>query len=877
MSNQDGFSTPYNYEQKPEDTSNAFKVPYGTSPRTGRTQPQIANPNIITPAQEHQARVEALIPFTEPQFQSKRESEQKKINEMYKSPTMEGPPMPPPPAGQGFSPTDIPVVGRLVEKGLSKAAEAYPESSFANWWGGGNQLKTYEDYLAYQDAFRARQEQEDPHGYGYTRVTGGIAATPVLPNLKVGQVAETIGSKLLSPVAQETPYIVQKGLEIAGRPIPGAIEAGTWNAADVAAASAPNSSLSDYGTNALTGFKEGAKSAYEFGLPLTAGTSLTKFGFDTAQPFWDPEGYAAKVIAERNANASSREKAKGLTPEKGLGLSEEEKSVLPVDIAGAKSLAEEMGSVQAAKDEFGDLNKALTGRFKERSLNVSNDIASASGRPKNNAGQYMTDHDMRVIADNEARAVNKPAYDAAYKSPDAQNIWNEDIKALVNTESGKRALSKAIEAHKAALVRERKPYVNPFKVDGNGDIDLSRAPIKETMPDGTVVEGNLGGPNLEFWDRFKRYMNDEVENLKKNNRTNEANDLNKVLYGDKNAQTPAGGLVPFGSNGPPEGFAFVPFLKERVPEYETALTGARKYIKEDNAFDGGSSFFDDANVRRKTKDATIADGKLFEFRQMTDGEKQNFRQGLLSRITANPEDAAKVFSTKDEMTLGRYREVLGDKLFNDVDNTLTLHRLASASEVLQGKFPKDPNKMQIATRIGTSIGASLGGVYTLVNFGPQIMQYIAQSPIKSTVAGIVVGGSVFGSAAKNAIHKRTIETKAAAILDMMSKGDPDTFKKIINAGQTDRQINEALKAIEYGAMRVAATQFEESKNERRAMGGRIGRESGGRTNMSAAAKAMRLIDRVDHIRKSHGKETSSLLNLDDNTVAKALDIANQRI
>jgi hypothetical protein len=60
-------------------------------------------------------------------------------------------------------------------------------------------------------------------------------------------------------------------------------------------------------------------------------------------------------------------------------------------------------------------------------------------------------------------------------------------------------------------------------------------------------------------------------------------------------------------------------------------------------------------------------------------------------------------------------------------------------------------------------------------------------------------------------------------------------------------------------------------------GGRIGRESGGRTNMSAAAKAARLIDRVDHIRKSHGKETSSLLNLDDDTVAKALDIANQRI
>jgi hypothetical protein len=59
---------------------------------------------------------------------------------------------------------------------------------------------------------------------------------------------------------------------------------------------------------------------------------------------------------------------------------------------------------------------------------------------------------------------------------------------------------------------------------------------------------------------------------------------------------------------------------------------------------------------------------------------------------------------------------------------------------------------------------------------------------------------------------------------------------------------------------------------------RRGRKSGGRAvDDSAKSKADKLIAMVDRVRKSEGKDTSSLLNLDDTTIAKALAVANRGI
>jgi hypothetical protein len=59
--------------------------------------------------------------------------------------------------------------------------------------------------------------------------------------------------------------------------------------------------------------------------------------------------------------------------------------------------------------------------------------------------------------------------------------------------------------------------------------------------------------------------------------------------------------------------------------------------------------------------------------------------------------------------------------------------------------------------------------------------------------------------------------------------------------------------------------------------GRMGRKSGGRAVGSAKAKADKLISMVDRIKKDEGKGTEPLLNVDDTTIAKALEIAKRGI
>jgi len=55
----------------------------------------------------------------------------------------------------------------------------------------------------------------------------------------------------------------------------------------------------------------------------------------------------------------------------------------------------------------------------------------------------------------------------------------------------------------------------------------------------------------------------------------------------------------------------------------------------------------------------------------------------------------------------------------------------------------------------------------------------------------------------------------------------------------------------------------------------IARATGGRTNNSALSKANQLIKMAEHIKNNQAKQTEPLLNLDDTTVAKALEIANR--
>ena len=834
-------------------------VPVDTSPQNDLV-PVSENGGILSPSEEHQARVSALAPMAEADIAKQKAATQATIGSRFSAPT---------PAGQGsvqsMNLADIPIAGPLIEKGLSSVAAAYPNSSFANYWAGGNDLgetedERYRNSLAYQEAYREAQKKDNPTQYYGARAAAVLPQLALTPEIGVGRGIGWLASKSVAPVAEQMPGVVSGALNLLGRPAQGAAEAATWNAGQHAAESAPGSTAQDVGSNAKEGALEGFKTGYLVGLPLNAAIRTGKWATDATKALWNPEAYAAGEASRAYEGATANERAAKLSPEDAQRLASEGKPVSPLDIAGGKKLGNEAASTVTASDpDVIKINDQLTDRFNARSQNVQADIAAADNRPMNpTTGKPLTDQEIRSQADEHARQVNAPAYEAAYSQPQAQVIWNDDLQRLVNTPGGKAALNKTVGSSAVRATQEGQPITNPFYTDQNGQVQLNR---------------EAGEPGLEFWDRFKRNMNDVAESQKGEfgKATTESGETNSLLYGNPNN---------------PNQFGLVPYLKKLVPEYDTALTGSRQFIREDNAFDAGKNFFNTANVAKNSKNPLEADGVLNEFgNTYSKGEQDTFRHGLLANITENPTQAAKVFAGADAKTLDRYRQVLGDDMFNNVDNTLRMHRIAAAGELLSAQAPQDKTNIGRSVAMGITGGGGLVGL--AYNIGP-IMNYatnhIAQS-IAATAATAGVGTAV---ATKRAIDQAMVGKKAEAILKMMADGNPETFQRIAEAGKHDKQVDAALRAVEYGITRQLATQkdtrqfsdqlMQQGSNVMaHAAGGRIGRKSGGRTSSSAKAKADQLIAMVDRIKKEEGEGTKPLLNVDDTTIAKALEIANRGI
>jgi len=86
-----------------------------------------------------------------------------------------------------------------------------------------------------------------------------------------------------------------------------------------------------------------------------------------------------------------------------------------------------------------------------------------------------------------------------------------------------------------------------------------------------------------------------------------------------------------------------------------------------------------------------------------------------------------------------------------------------------------------------------------------------------------------------------------------------------------------LSPSSVGAQMMLANPSQTVEDRNRATGGRAQRQSGGRAPSVAKAKADQLIAMVDRIKKDEGEGTKPLLNVDDTTIAKALEIANRGI
>lgn len=197
-----------------------------------------------------------------------------------------------------------------------------------------------------------------------------------------------------------------------------------------------------------------------------------------------------------------------------------------------------------------------------------------------------------------ARAANAPAYNAAYRAPEAQQVFTPRIQQLMQSPSFRRAVDRvpAKSADRGAVSGAR-AIPNPFQTNSRGDYVLRRG------ANGTQVT-----PSLEFWDHVQRNLRtfgDKAARAGDNTTASELRALREALNGE---------------------------LDTAVPAFQTARRGAAAFFGADDAVDAGRQF---AISPKTIPEATRA------FQRFTAPERRAFATGyaseLIDRIKASPD------------------------------------------------------------------------------------------------------------------------------------------------------------------------------------------------------------------------------------------------
>jgi len=97
------------------------------------------------------------------------------------------------------------------------------------------------------------------------------------------------------------------------------------------------------------------------------------------------------------------------------------------------------------------------------------------------------------------------------------------------------------------------------------------------------------------------------------------------------------------------------------------------------------------------------------------------------------------------------------------------------------------------------------------------------------------------------------------------------------AREANKPISGNITGTQMPGVRAAVPMSEDLRNEMQSRGGRIQRASGGRAGMNHVTRAAMLIRAAERAKNQHGDNTESLLNQPDESIAKALKVANSAI
>jgi hypothetical protein len=271
-------------------------------------------------------------------------------------------------------------------------------------------------------------------------------------------------------------------------------------------------------------------------------------------------------------------------------------------MSAADEAAARAGNVPLVNaDRGGEVTRALARSAANQSPESRQIIEKTASDRFSSQGQRATDFLKKVTNGNvddlalqerikvAAKAVNKPAYDAAFKSPQAQAVFTPSLQELMQSPSLRAAVAKVPErSADRGAVQGFKEIGNPFSMNSQGAYVLRRS-----------ANGTMATPTLQFWDQVKQNLDSAIGVSKRagdNQTVSDLMGLKTKLVGE---------------------------LDRIVPTYQGARQGASAFFGAEDAIEAGRNF---AKAPRSVPEARKA------FSKFTAPEREAFSTGYASEL-----------------------------------------------------------------------------------------------------------------------------------------------------------------------------------------------------------------------------------------------------
>lgn len=331
-----------------------------------------------------------------------------------------------------------------------------------------------------------------------------------------------------------------------------------------------------------------------------------------------------------------------------------------------------------------------------------------------------------------ARRANKPAYDAAYKAPQAQQMFSPRIQELMQSPSFRAAVDDVPRrSADRAAVEGLKEIASPFTRNSQGAYVLRR-----------TADGKLVTPNLEFWDHVQRNLRSDMDKA--------------FASGDRTTGAELKALRE----------ALVSELDTAVPAFQSARQGAAAFFGADDAVEAGKKF---AGTPRLVPEAQKAYAKF------TPAEKSAFQTGyaseLIDRIKATGDRTNVINSTfKSQASRESLELVFGPQKAKALEAYV---RVEDIADRLRGAMGNSTTARQLV-----ELGLGAGGGYALSG---------------GDLTGAVLGGLAVrgGRALQTKAENRVMQ----AVAKMLTSSDPRVISNAVAQAEKSPAFMKALERI----------------------------------------------------------------------------------